>query len=561
MSSFTSRKVQLAYNLLPPAPQEVELEGKERSTSFRQKKFVYRDADNNVISQNDYNEMVIKPTELLMEVLSIGRKSDRHEKFEAFQVLLEKMPDRAIEILNRWRDGLKYFKGDDEKMYISLISDVVKKTTITSQQKLTTASTLYNLGYLDSCWELFQYVATSDDVEGCHRVDAARYLYSRGDDEAMESAQNVLLDIIGDHSYDTEWRYSIVASFIGKTGINSVINAQKIYIPQDDDFVYTLQVQFFYDERNAIEERLLSGQYLLQLGPDYNTTVEEGCPTKQEKVEIGDKILAIAKNEEYSPDRRADAADIVSRCGIEDQKVEARKVIKLLGDIDNVNHSTVYTDAQNIHSFTDQINKALQGMMNDTSLEIEPYSVIYDKIGGLVSEHFSNNTRSRFRAKKALYRISIDTAKFTDQYVTLSGILEYVWAKIKKSEHSDELTKRLLEELADMGETCSSGHAGRFVNVLSAYDNNLTISWEDQIKANIVGRMNARIRDAPDDIRDHLVMAKSELADDEDKKVYDEFIDRGLEELWDILKQEFVDGGHTTLEVFTKAFQEGKEGF
>ena len=58
------------------------------------------------------------------------------------------------------------------------------------------------------------------------------------------------------------------------------------------------------------------------------------------------------------------------------------------------------------------------------------------------------------------------------------------------------MRKRLLEELIDMSGTCSTGFAGRLVNVICGFGAfNLRISWRDQIVANFNGRLNARARD------------------------------------------------------------------
>ena len=68
---------------------------------------------------------------------------------------------------------------------------------------------------------------------------------------------------------------------------------------------------------------------------------------------------------------------------------------------------------------------------------------------------------------------------------------------IKINQHEKEtkgmLEDRLLQELMEMSETCSSGHAGRFVNVFAGVDADINISYEDQITANLAGRIKARI--------------------------------------------------------------------
>ena len=96
----------------------------------------------------------------------------------------------------------------------------------------------------------------------------------------------------------------------------------------------------------------------------------------------------------------------------------------------------------------------------------------------------------------ALARISIDRAVYGHSNMGLSTILAKVWTYIQNSEYREELQKRLIEELVESNEKCSTGYAGRLVNTLSGFDEKMSvgISFEDQIIANLEGRLNARIR-------------------------------------------------------------------
>lgn len=48
--------------------------------------------------------------------------------------------------------------------------------------------------------------------------------------------------------------------------------------------------------------------------------------------------------------------------------------------------------------------------------------------------------------------------------------LDGLWARIKTSEHRDELTKRLLEEVTESVSMCCDGHIARLCNVLVGFD-------------------------------------------------------------------------------------------
>ncbi len=165
-------------------------------------------------------------------------------------------------------------------------------------------------------------------------------------------------------------------------------------------------------------------------------------------------------------------------------------------------------------------------------------------------------------AYKALNRVSIDTATFTKYRVNIAEIFVHVWIRIKKyqDEQRAELEKRMVEELVDMADTCSSGHSGRFINVLSIYDETIRISWDDQIKSNIVGRLMARIRDIKDEeLRAQVSLGMLDDADDADKKAYRNFIETTLEILKKELHEEFVGEGYVTKEEFETAFISGSK--
>ena len=102
----------------------------------------------------------------------------------------------------------------------------------------------------------------------------------------------------------------------------------------------------------------------------------------------------------------------------------------------------------------------------------------------------------------------------------------------------------MIDELIDMSDTCSSGHSERFINVLSTVDDTLKIGWDSQIIANMAGRLEARMRDCPDeDMRIRVALGLMDGADEEDKEAYIKFVKDQLIELKQELRKEFVDEG------------------
>lgn len=483
------------------------------------------------------------------------------DKYKVITAYVKSVPSEGLDMISRYRDMIPFLKGNDLKDLLELLSCLTRSPDIDSHQRLTTAVTLYNQGYINLCYNCFADICCDRQVLVKYRVDASRYLFGSLNEDHKEVAQESLIEVIETEIYPSDYRYSVIASFISRTGINTMMNMTKIRVPYDEEFVYALQTNFFYNKVNGIRERILSGQHMLQMK----------CVETKEKNEIFKSLLKIAEDKKLDENIRADAADVVHRLATNKLRNKARALIVELGHdttenlsgtgsiIDRTN--TIYNNSQNIHEFTSQVDKFIEKIINETNIKLKPYHQVHKEITDLVRDLVKDKTE-RFRAYKALNRISVDTAKFTKYRATLAEIFIHVWIRIEKHSKKEQtmLKKRMIEELVDMGETCSSGHSGRFVNVLSSVDNTLKISWFDQIKANMAGRMNARIRDCKDEeLRGHLAMANSDLADEEDKKVYTKFIEENLKKLHKELFKEFVGEGYTTKEVFKKAFEASKK--
>ena len=94
--------------------------------------------------------------------------------------------------------------------------------------------------------------------------------------------------------------------------------------------------------------------------------------------------------------------------------------------------------------------------------------------------------------KMSLNRIEMDRSLYLNS--TTSKILIKLYSYIQKNEYVEQLEKRLLEELEEMTGKCSSGFVSRLCNTLSGFgDLNIYVSFEDQIIACFVGRLNSYI--------------------------------------------------------------------
>jgi hypothetical protein len=123
---------------------------------------------------------------------------------------------------------------------------------------------------------------------------------------------------------------------------------------------------------------------------------------------------------------------------------------------------------------------------NDNSKENED-NILY------CSSKCENEYIKENKIRSSLNRIFMDRSLYLGS--SLSIITVKLWSYIQANDFKTEMIKRLLEELEEMSGTCASGFLSRLVNCLSGFgDLQITISIEDQLIANFIGRLNAYSR-------------------------------------------------------------------
>lgn len=493
---------------------------------------------------------------------------DPFDKRDVLISYYRNIQSEAVEMLIRWRDLIPFMGGPDLQNHKKLLLLICQCTEIDIHERCITATLLYNQGFLDVCYQAFESIAFDENADYKYRVDACRFLFGSDISENKEIAQECLIEIINNMKIPCEERYLVIAGFISKTGVATYLNRSKIKIPYDESFVYALQMSFFENKNNGVRELILSGQHLMSM---------DTSSDPNEKIEIGNQLLTIAGNQEYEENIRADAADVVLRLGTKEQIEKARHLILELGYsslgkngsiLDRV--KTIYNNSQNMHdeSIASSMTKFIEKMIEENmNLMRKSYEQTQTEVVQILKE--KKNGKDKFLAKKALHRVSIDTATFTKHKVTMSDIFVTVWSIIKTQKDENiktTLENRLIEELIEMGDTCSSGHAGRFVNVLSIVDPSITIGFDTQIIANVAGRVNARIRDIsdPDKKASILTGMMPELESNPiDKEIYKLFIDDTLRDIREELYAEFVKEkyiGDAEFQIyFSKAVQQWEE--
>ncbi len=239
---------------------------------------------------------------------------------------------------------------------------------------------------------------------------------------------------------------------------------------------------------NLFTYRVVACQYIL-----------EKCePDDRLQKKCEEFLLSVAEDVEIGEDVRADACDVILQYGTEEARAAGRRLLFVLGGGEQTRNN-IYKNSQNVH--VRAIEESVQRIIDLLSAyypenaKLYTFSEVCDDLHRLLDEEKVEKT-IRESVEGALARISIDRAVYGHSNMGLSTILARVWTYIQNSEFREELQKRLIEELVESNEKCSTGYAGRLVNTLSGFDEKMSvgISFEDQIIANLEGRLNARIR-------------------------------------------------------------------
>lgn len=158
---------------------------------------------------------------------------------------------------------------------------------------------------------------------------------------------------------------------------------------------------------------------------------------------------------------------------------------------------TVYEDSQNVH--TKEIN---EGVLDTAKRIID----LYPSTGlqpVLSIAHL--NKEKKERVEKSIFRIKTDPSSF--KYgMTLNKIYESILECINHSDNKndkEEMEKRLIEELDEMYNQCTTGHLSRLINSLSGFAigekvGGIKISIVDEVYSSLANHLNKVLAESTD---------------------------------------------------------------
>jgi hypothetical protein len=293
--------------------------------------------------------------------------------------------------------------------------------------------------------------------------------------------------IINDNNIEPLFRYKTIQSLEFKLEVEN----DKKYFTKKACVVYLDNL------KNPVTYRILAGQYLLRK-----------CDVDLDMRDWIEKyLLSFAKDETLSINVRADAVDVLLQLGEKEVRKEAAELILILGAVGGIVR-TVFDNSQNVHhkSIEDSANKILEFLNSVRSVNEEGKEIDFDyvrkEILDLVKEkepkfdEKENYKSYKEKIEAALTRIFIDRAVYSRYNMSLMMILIKIWTYIQNHQYSEEMKRRVLEELYDSSDVCSTGYAFRILNVISGFGElSIGISFEDQVVGNLAAKLNNKIRE------------------------------------------------------------------
>lgn len=340
-------------------------------------------------------------------------------------------------------------------------------------------------------------------------------------EESIEKSYDLFTKFIENIEIDCFFRYK------------TIISVEKFTITKNFCKIFINNLQ------NDMRYRIIACQNIL-LSCDQESTLFK---------ETLDLLIDIAQNTNNPDNRRADAADIILHSVKDNTKRQiAEDIITQLGSLRK--GSSIFENSQNVHTVTlgnsslDIIHYLFSGNFKSKLdfdsivkelLFIAKLKYRHTQTFGTTVVYHGETSEEELLIKKALDRISVDKTLFTHN-LTLKTVLIMLHAYI---DDSCELKARLLEELIEMSDTCSSGYISRLANTLSGFsDMSLKISWEEQIIANLNGRLNARIRLENEELRDEILRGLT-CTDMSERRPFLEFFQKNISSIRTELYDEF----------------------
>jgi predicted house-cleaning noncanonical NTP pyrophosphatase (MazG superfamily) len=243
-------------------------------------------------------------------------------------------------------------------------------------------------------------------------------------------------------------------------------------------------------------------------------------------------------------------------CG-EEVTIQAQQIIHEIGENGQSElEKTIYSNKENVHMLNDSFKTFIEKCHTKYVGKLMKIVDICEFIEDLATQ-LNISEDSIFKIRQSLDRIMLEPTLHTARKIPTSDIFRLIKYLIDNHPSKEQLQIRLLEELEDMANTCSSGHAKRLVNVMVGFTDELegSIDIKDQFIANIKARIMATIRHlTDDDLRDSLLESMASTGDE--KLLFNNHVKAVCVNIEKELCEEFVTEGWLSEKKFNVIFKE-----
>lgn len=416
-----------------------------------------------------------------------------------------------------------------------------------SEEKIGLALSFFLVEEFSYCYPLFHQILTSSTVRIIEKAEACKFLYYSGKEKYLDDIEKYTIEIINNTELSDDYRYQTIACYVSELGLKSKYLTENLVTTGVDTLLVTNLFKHFITIPCHPDKLILAYSFLLE------QTADESI-----KPSVEDSLLAMAKSETFKgvddPNKiiriRADAADVLYRTS-ERHGEEAGRIITILGQLENEHeiNKTVYTNSENIHLMNENMIEYLEKNFTTNKQKFVKIDEIIRDIE-ILCEKADILMNNRIKIRKSLDRIMLDPSKFTRFNITLTTVLIIIYNKIYSFDKKNALLERLLEELIDMSETCSSGHIKRLINVMTGFDSDLKeiMDISLQLEANVKARINKKIQDAEN--MEELVDGMDK--DSENHTLYVQTVLKFFEDIRQELEKEFIEQGFLSFEKFSE---------
>ena len=424
---------------------------------------------------------------------------------QAINLYFQLFGNEIAELLNRLISMYSITLSSLMKKYIMCIC---MRADIPFDLRLEMAKDLCFSTQSDDAFNVLEYMCTlfeTTDISTTLKVEALLVLVRN--ENCVETVRSEFIKIITSKT-ESKFRYNLITSL--KSGFERWKSSLRLNgIAYDDDklddllksFQITLFTVFLKTIENNVTFRILAGQWLLV--------------NDQKSFAIQAEIESISTNVLVDYNMRADAADVLLKYGSEEFNQSAKAIIEKLGQEGNVGGvKTIYQNAQNAHMQSIEASAMeiliklsmypLMKMEDGTSITFEYVKKNLFDVFSITAGDPSLRERASLRdtLDSVLTRIELDHALYTHLSISLKSalMLTYSYIAIRQNAIGEQnadnsFIHRLIDELCECTNICSTGILERIVNSISGCDDfSLKISFEEQISSNLLGRLNYRIK-------------------------------------------------------------------